>query len=144
MFLEFESEFITSKILSLLNFIKFKKHLSTLLLSFPFKYLYLNTLRNDSQYMFVLIPSPTRKTKLHCFFGVSKDFGNNLQTALFLFVMIVYVKFLSGSLQKLVDRFSRAICKYLQITVCDSKFFTLPRSSCQRVKYRYIVLGSIH
>ena len=141
MFLEFESEFITSKILSLLNFIKFKKHLST---SFPFKYLYLNTLRNDLQNMFVLILSPTRKTKLHCFFGVSKDFGNNLQTALFLFVMIVFVKFLSGSLQKLVDRFSRAICKYLLITVCDSKFFTLPRSSRQRVKYRYIVLGSIH
>ena len=49
-----------SEILSLLKFIKFKRHLSSLLLSFSFRYLYLNALLNDLENRFVLIPSPTQ------------------------------------------------------------------------------------
>ena len=108
-FLSFENR---SNILSPLNFIKFKRHLSTLLLSFTFKCLYLNTLWNDSQNMFVLIPSPTREAKLYCF-RVSKNSGNNSQTTRFLFVMLVYVAFLQASSKSSGSVCSRAIPKYL-------------------------------
>ena len=78
-----------SNILPLLNFIKFKRHLRTLLLSFPFKHLYFNTLWNDSQtcfYRFLILLDKRYST---AFLGVSKNSGNNSQTARFLFVTFV-------------------------------------------------------
>ena len=73
---------ILPNVLSLLNLIKFTKHLSTLLFAFPFKYVYLKRRWKASQNMLVLIPSPLYNNKPISLYMVPSTYRNNLHNNL--------------------------------------------------------------